>query len=119
MAAKFLEKTKSSTISEQIQFINEQIKEENKKIPSNLAAPDTFDLKISAQKNASQGRLTFKFSLIKKEKIYNVDGSSRNLDPLFEKTGKTYMLGKDVDVLGYTKTNSSLKVTPSTSKTKR
>ena len=119
VAAKFLEKTKSSSISEQIQFINEQIKEENKKIPSDLTAPDTFDLKISANKNAPQGRLTFKFSLLKKEKIYNTDGSSRNLDPIFEKNGKTYMSGKDVDVLGYTKTNSSLKVTPSTSKTKR
>lgn len=119
VAAKFLEKTKSSSISEQIQFINEQIKEENKKIPSDLTAPDTFDLKISANKNAPQGRLTFKFSLLKKEKIYNTDGSSRNLDPIFEKNGKTYMSGKDVDVLGYTKTNSLLKVTPSTSKTKR
>ena len=108
----FREKVKSSSIAEQIKFINEEIKEASQRIPSDLTAPDTFELKISANLNASLGLITFKFSLLKNEKIYDTDGSPKDLDD-FGKQGLLYKFGKDVDVEGYTKESKTLNTTPS------
>ncbi|CDN40546.1 hypothetical protein [Mycoplasma amphoriforme] len=108
----FREKVKSSPIAEQIKFINEEIKETSQHLPSDLTAPDTFQLKISANLNASLGLITFKFSLLKNEKIYDTDGSPKDLDD-FGKQGLLYKFGKDVDVEGYTKESKTLNTTPS------
>ena len=97
----------SSSISEQIKFINDQIKEAKQKLPSSLTVPKGFVLKISASPNVTKGKIVFKFSLLKNEKIYDKDGSSRELEAVFEKPGVSYMSGKDFDIVGYTTTESA------------
>ena len=108
----FKEKTKSSPIAEMIKFINDQIKETSQYLPSDLTAPQTFDLKISANFNPRLGEITFKFTLLKNGKSYDTNGLPKDLD-IFEKQGLTYKFGKDIGVTGYTKENGSFNITPS------
>ena len=117
VGAEFREKAKSSPIAEQIKFINEQIIETGEHLPSDLTAPQTFDLKITANFNASLGKITFKFTLLKNGKSYDTNGLPKDFDE-FEKQGLTYRFGKDIEVTGYTKETQLLNTAPSTSTNK-